>query len=206
MENTIKENEQRKATANEFVNVRDIKSSLLYSKDNYMFGYLRVYATSFALMTDEELAAETNKLVSNFKGDNSYFSYFSLPRQVDIDELKNFQEKKYVQEISNQKRKQVLGIMIQQSVELSTNNENYEHHHFFKMWSPYKEGKDNYLEEQELKNRLAIFQNYYRAINVKTEILTDTEIMKICNLFANGVKASYEDISNLHYTKHTVIQ
>lgn len=35
---------ERKMTANEFTNVKDIKKIYLYTKDGYVFCYLRIYS------------------------------------------------------------------------------------------------------------------------------------------------------------------
>ena len=40
-------------TANEFVNVKDIKGNFLYTKDDYIFGYVRLYQFNLDLLSRE---------------------------------------------------------------------------------------------------------------------------------------------------------
>lgn len=195
--------EEQKLIANEFTNVKTIKNNLLYSKDDYIFGYIRIYPANFELLTEAENEGICNNLVSTFKGDTQDFVYFTLPREVDIDSYKNYLEKKYMSELVSRKRKFLLNDMITHAVEMSSNHENFEHQHFIKLWREYKDG---YQEEQELRSKLLDFKQRYSAIKVRTEILEDIEIMKVCNLFANGVQAAHESIDSLYYTPHTTLK
>lgn len=194
-------------TANEFSNFLDIKNNILYTKDNKIFGYLRIYPSNMELNTKAENEALTSILVANFKGDNQNMSYISLPREVDNDKQKLFLENKYMQEIDNIKKKQILSIMLKHAIELSSNHENYEHQIFLKVWMDVKDSNaDLYLEEQELKRRLYYYQQFYTAVKIKTQILDDVEILKICNLFNNGIQATNEYIQDIRYTEHTTLR
>ena len=46
-------------TANEFVNVKDIKGNFLYTKDDYIFGYVRLYQFNLDLLSREERYIKT---------------------------------------------------------------------------------------------------------------------------------------------------
>lgn len=70
-------------TAQDFVNVQEISDGILYSKNTYIFGYLRVSASDNKLMSENErgrLAAKTASALSNQR---EPWQLLSIPRTVD---------------------------------------------------------------------------------------------------------------------------
>lgn len=188
-----------KITANEFTNVKDVKKNFLYSKDGYIFGYLRVFSYNLDLLSKEERKVKTTSISSNFEGDKSDFVYFSYPREIDLDSYKNFLKEKYTSELASPGNKRILEEMILEAVELSTNGENFEHQHFIKLFHFIK--KDLHQEEVNLKARLEEFKVRYEGAGIRCEILNEIEIIKLCNLFGNSLQASYENVDdNTVYT------
>jgi len=49
-------------TANDFVDVKDIKGMFLYTKSNKIFSYLRIYPFNLDLLTTEDRRNLTNRL------------------------------------------------------------------------------------------------------------------------------------------------
>lgn len=183
--------EKKQLTANQLTNVKEIKKSFLYSKDNHIFGYLRVHFYNIDLLSKEERRNKTNMLASAFEGDHKDFAYLSYPREIDLDFYKENLKKKYSEELSNIGKKHILQEMIMEAVEISSNGENYEHQHFIKLWQLI--GPDKNDSENQLRNRLEDFKAKFEAAGIHVEILTEEEdIMKLCNLFANTNQAPYE--------------
>ena len=56
-------------TANDFVDVKDIKGMFLYTKSNKIFCYLRIYPFNLDLLTTEDRRNLTNRLAAAFDGD-----------------------------------------------------------------------------------------------------------------------------------------
>ena len=108
-------------------------------------------------------------------------------------------------EMESQKRKQILKLMLDHAVELSSSYQNFEHQQFLRMWIE-TTGRDRYVEEQELKSHLADWQQYYQGVGVQSEFLSDVEIMRICNLFAHGVQAIHDRVDEVHHTPHTILK
>ena len=86
-------------TANEFVNVKDIKGNFLYTKDDYIFGYVRLYQFNLDLLSREERYIKTQALTSSFEADRKSFDYLSFPREIDLDDYKNSLKEKYKDEL-----------------------------------------------------------------------------------------------------------
>lgn len=178
---------------NEFLNVKDIRGQILYTKDNYAIGFIKNNFFNLDLLSREEKRARTNSLTSSFMGDRQDFCYFTLPREVDLDNYKNFLKSEYKSETVPGTRK-ILEIMYKQSCSLSTSGENYEHQHYLKVWR-----KITHTEEkatQELIERMRDIVSWYKSIGIKLDILDEKEIIKLCNLFGNSQQAGFETVDN----------
>ncbi len=193
-------------TANEFVNVRDIRGGFLYTRDNYVFGYLRIHYFNLDLLSQEERRGKTNALSASFGGNRKPFVYMSFPREIDLDLYKNDLKKRYNEEMSDLGRKHILQELIHEAIELATSGENYEHQHFIKLWE--KTGSENREAEGTLKGRLEELKTAYESIGVPVDILSrEPEVIRLCNLFGNAVQAPYDEVGkNTHYEMLTVIK
>lgn len=180
----------KERTANEFTNVKDIRNKLLYSKDGYIFAYLRVPFINIDLLPREEKKAKADGLAASFEGDKKDFVYMSLPREIDLDNYKDDLNRRYSQEIGDIGKRHILRKLLVVANELTTNGENFEHQHFIRIWKLLAGDKTEC--EQALKSRQEDFKSYYRSAGIDVEILDDQDILKLCNLFANGVQAPYD--------------
>ena len=181
--------DERELTANKFTNVEDIKGNFLYSKDGYLFGYLRVYPYNLDLLAKDERRIRTQNLSLSFDGDRKDFDYCAFPRELDLDDYKNFLKKQYQEELSNYGKRQILAIMTREAANLSSSGENYEHHHYLKIWS--KQEKNINDTKKDVLTRLEEFKQRYSSVGIDTDILNETEIFKLCNLFTNSQQVSF---------------
>ena len=172
----------------DFVDAADVKGIYLYRKDGYIITYLRVYPYNLNLMSKEERIAVTDRLATSFKDDRKDFVYFSLPREIDMDKYKNLLKERYHAQMNLGKRR-IIAAMMEQCAEISTSGENFEHQHFIKIW---KNGSNRMTVEEALKDRITDFAERYKAVGIKCEILNESGIVKLCNLFGNSLQASYE--------------
>lgn len=185
---------ERKMTANEFTNVKDIKKIYLYTKDGYVFCYLRIYSFNLDLLSPEEKRQLTASLAASFDGDRKDFVYFTFPREIDLDKYKSTLKAKYTEEMASLGRKHILRIMLQEAAELATNGENYEHQHFIKIWK--KVSVERSDAEQEIRQRIEEFRARYAAAGIPCEIMQASDILKMCNLFGNALQAPFETSTN----------
>lgn len=187
-----------KVSANDFTNVKDIKGIYLHSKDNYLFAYLKIGNINLELMSEDECRHMTDTLSKSFESDRKNWVYTSYPREIDLDKYKNELKQKYQQEISHIGRRHIIAEMMVQCTELATNGENFEHQHFIKLWK--KIGRNRVDSEIELKNRVFEFKSRYENVGIHVDILTEQEIIKMCNLYGNSVLAAYDTpVNNLRY-------
>ena len=186
-------------TTNEFMGVKDIRGCFLYRTDGYIMAYLRVYFLNLDLLSDEDRRAKTEALTHSFEGERKNFVYEAYPREIDLDRYKNELKNRYKEELNHIGKRHVLTMMLNEAIELASNGENFEHVHFIKLWAA-PGGRNRLDTEKELKERLADFQKRYAAVGVRTEILDEQEIIKVCSLYGNAVQAVYEvPVNNMLY-------
>lgn len=179
-------------TAREWVNVKDIRNIFLYTKDQYIVAFLKIYSLNINLLAEMEKRAKCQSLTASFESDRKDFSYFSLPREIDLDSYKADLKNLYHSEVADVGRRHLLAEIMLEANDLSTSGENYEHQHYIKLWKYI--GNDKTNAENELKARAEEFRNRYESAGIHTEILKDSEILKLCNLFGNSTQASFEKV------------
>lgn len=185
-------------TANEFTGVKDIRGCFLYRTDGYIMSYLRVYFLNLDLLSEADRHAKTEVLTRSFESENKNFVYEAYPREIDLDKYKNELKDRYKEELNHIGKRHILTIMLNEAIELASNGENFEHVHFIKLWT--SPGRNRLDSEKELKDRLSDFQKRYAAVGVRTEILGEQEIIKMCALYGNAVQAVYDvPVNNLIY-------
>ncbi|MBS6953499.1 MAG: hypothetical protein KH230_09720 [Enterocloster asparagiformis] len=184
-------------SANELTNVKDIKGNFLYSKDGYIFSYLKVHYFNLELLSADERRTLIEKMALSFQADHKNFDYLTLPREIDLDDYKQYLKKLHQGEDNIGKRR-ILAIMLQEAADLSLSGENYEHQHFIKIWEPI--GGNEKDAKRELMSRLEDFKIRYEACGIRTDILDEAEIIKLCNLFGNSQQVAYMSAENTVYT------
>lgn len=192
-------------TANEFVNVKDVRDIFLYTKDDYVidtvsgkyvFVYLRIFPFNIDLLSEEEKAVLTNKISAEFDGDRKNFEYDSLPRELDLDKYKNFLKEKRVQEIENLGKKHIIDELLIQATIYSSNHENYEHQQYYKLWQEINQYTSKAQAEAELRERIIRIYDIYKNAEIECEILQEKDIIKLCNLYSNSRSANYDIVSS----------
>lgn len=185
-------------TANDFVDVKDIKGNFLYTRNNYIFCYLRIYPFNLDLLTMEDRRTLTNRLAAAFDGDRKNFIYCTLPRELDLDVYKAFlKEKRQLADFLGKKR--IVDELIKKATELSSDTENYEHQHYYKFWID-SSNLSSSQAEIELRDRAMRFRDMYRDVQIPCEILEEREIIKLCNLYSNRRSANYDVYSSVTST------
>lgn len=185
-----------KKTANDMVNVRDIKDIFLYTKDGYLICYLNTGNINIDLLSQEELEAITQRQAMSFEGDKDNFDYFTLPSQVNLDPTKEYLKFKH-QETDNLGKRKGLNLMLREVAYLSTSGENFEHQHYIKIWK--KIGSNLKDTQKELTIRINEFRDRYMAAGNSCEILKETEIIKMCQLFGNPQQSPYMGVESINF-------
>lgn len=94
-------------TANEFINVKDIRDKYLYTRDNKIMMYIKVSPISIDLLSSREKKGLTKQLTAELSGEQKPFKFLAVSRPVDISPLINDYSQLMVS-TSNQKQKELL--------------------------------------------------------------------------------------------------
>lgn len=189
-----KSNETSELSANNWVDVKDIRNGTLYTKSGYMIKYLKFQPFNLNLMSDHDREMMTENIASGFRGNNIYFMMMSYSRELDLDSYKADIAMRIHEEVSDYRKKNLLEIMQAEAIRLSSDGNNFEQVFLLKIWEKCR-SKHKEQQEQELTNKLKDILNCYDEGKMKTVICDDLEITKICNLFSNASQASYEQMS-----------
>lgn len=182
-------------TVNEFVNVSDIRDIFLYTTDGYLFCYLRIFPFNLDLLSNQERKALATRIASEFDGDRKDFAYESFPRELDLDGYKNHLKQKRAECLEQLGRKNIIDAILYQAAELSGNHENFEHQHFYKIWTAAANG-NKAAAEAELRERLHNLKAVYTDAQIGCAVMEEREIIKLCNLYSNRRSANYDIIGS----------
>lgn len=175
-------------TANELTDVSDIRRNFLYTKSGYIFGYLRIFPIDIDLLSKSEIVSYSKTLTGSFKSIDHPFTFLCIPRTVDINDYINFLSSKYDDEIESATKKKIISTMIHEG-QNKIMGDNFEHQYFIRVWLKYNESENC---ENKILNMLNTMSNRYELIHVRTQILDETDILQLCNLYANSSTASLE--------------
>lgn len=166
-------------TAQEFTNVSDIKGNILYSRNGFIFKYLRIMPVSTDLMSKNERQILTEQLTGELSLEKEPFHFISVGRPVDVQPyLEYYSQLKG--ETSNDIRRILLQEAANTMTEFAFGNEVSENHFYFYL---YKRLEDE--AEKELTKRMYSFAEHFENVGVKTTILNNNEIIMLCNLVNN---------------------
>lgn len=173
-------------TAQQFINVKDIREQYLYTRDGMIFTYLRVHAVSIDLYSKSEKNMLIKTLTAELSDIQYPFKFIALSRPVDISPLTaDMQE---LLKTSEGKRKELLRQEILQMGGLSLSGEVVERQFYIALWERQEEGT-----LRELSKRAALLCEKFAAGGIACEILAEKEIVRLMNLVNNPAYAHLED-------------
>ncbi len=154
-------------TANEFVNVKDIRGKFLYTRDNIVMAYLKISPISIDLFSKSEKKQLIQQLTANMSGISYPFQLLAVSRPVDISPL--------LSELSD-------------TLTASGDIHQKERLFFIQIWEKQQEDI-----ERELLQRLKYLEGYFNDVGIRCEILEQQDIIRLCNLVNNPAYVHLED-------------
>jgi len=184
---------KRNMTANDFINVRDIKDDIVYTKDNNVFVYLKIQPISRELLSPREGRLLGKQFSSELSAVKCFYKFLSVSRPVDVAfMLDNFQNMK--QSATERKRKEILSQRIKELNQFAMSGEVLEHQFYLILW---QENKKN-TEREILKQANEIISRF-KTCGANVSICKESDIVKLFNLFANPNYAHLENAEYLDY-------
>ena len=180
-------------SANEFINVRDIHDTLLYTQDGMLLSYARINPISIDLYSKNEKQTLARSLTAEMSGNQDEFQMIAVSRPVDISPL--LTELTGLMSTSiDRKQKELLRNEIMEMNAYAISGDIVERQFYCSLW-----GKDRADEEstRELYGRMKRFAANFTNCGISCDLLTQQEIVRLCNLINNPAYSHLEgnDIS-----------
>ena len=162
---------------NEFLNIKNIDENFLYTLDNKVITFIKVYPINTDLFSEEELENKMDSMSVEFSNEQYAYSIFVIPRKVDISEYVKEQEelKKNIQDEISIK---IVAKRIIATHELVADKNIIENEFYLYIW---EEDSDN-VKEKILK-RANNWRKRFKDCGFETEILEKTQIILLAKSF-----------------------
>jgi len=175
----------RLMTANEFINVQDVRGSVLYAKDGMLFAFLRIQPISLDLLSPREKEAKIHNFAAEFSVEKRSYKFFSISRPVDISRLIN-RLTGLLSESTDPVQKEMLNSEISEIVSFAMTGEVTERQFYLIIW-------ESGSGEKELLKRAHDLENRFESCELTADLCDKSTIIHLLNLFANPNYAHLED-------------
>ena len=174
-------------TANDFINVKDIKDRFLYTRDGQIIMYIKINPISIDLFSEREKKQLNKILTAELSSEQKPFKFFAISRPVDISPLIN-EYTQIIASTTDQKQKDLLRneMLVMSSYALS--GDVVERQFYIMLWEKYEEGV-----ERDLSKRCYEFISKFESGSIHCEILKEQDIVRLCNLVNNPAYSNIED-------------
>ena len=170
-------------TAQQFINVKDIRDKYLYTRSGMVFIYLRIHAISIDLYSKSEKNVLIKTLTAELSDIQYPFKFMALSRPVDISPL--ITEMSEMLKEAEDKRKELLRQEILQMGGFALSGEIVERQFYIALWEKQEEG--------DLLKRASLLCEKFATGGVTCDILTEKEIVRLINLVNNPSYTHLED-------------
>ena len=173
-------------TAQEFINVKDIRDKFLYTRDGYAMLYLRIHSISIDLYSISEKNILIRTLTAELSDIQRPFKFLAVSRPVDISPV--IQEMTEMLSEAGEKQKELLKQEIVQMSGYALSGDIVERQFYLMIWEKHEEGC-----EADLQKMAALFCEKFGAGGVLCDILQEKEIVRLLNLVHNPAYAHLEE-------------
>lgn len=166
-------------TANEFINVKDIRDRFLYTRDGFIISYIKINPISIDLYSDNEKEQICRVLTAELSSIQKPFKFLAVSRPVDISPLIT-EYSRLLSETTDQMQKSLLRSEMMVMSNYATSGDVVERQFYIMLWKKYKQGI-----EQDLLKEVYEFTSKFEASNIMCQIIKEQEIIRLCNLVNN---------------------
>lgn len=178
-------------TAQQFINVADIRDKCLYTCDGMIFIYLRIHAVSIDLYSNAEKSTLIRTLTAELSDIQYPFKFMAMSRPVDISPL--IGEMSHMLKEAEDKRKELLRQEILHMGSFALSGEIVERQFYIALWEHVGETDAVNETGRELQKRAALLCEKFAAGGIMCDILGEKEIVRLLNLVNNPAYIQTED-------------
>lgn len=185
-------------TAEQEINILDIKNNLIYTRDNLVIAILKINSLNMQLFSEKELVNKIKDITSELSTETKEFKLTSIARPVDVGSLID-----YLRNILNNStdsiQKRLLRENIRETLNLSLVGDAVERQNLFIISEPL-----NDTAEKDIQKRAREIVQKFSNCGIKLEILNDQYLIQICNSFTNINIATKEDSNYQDYIPNLI--
>lgn len=189
-------NKKPQISANRFLNIKDIQGNFLYTVDNKVLAYLKIYPKNCKLMSKEEQKNHAQILTRNFASELKPFKLYFTNRPVNLQKNQDYQAELMDKE-KNSLKFNLQGKRSRSFGNLSVTGKALESEIYLIIW-----GENTEYIEQELMQRLNDIKMKFTNSGYRTEILEERLIIQLVNSYTNPDVAYIE---NQEYMQNPLI-
>ena len=173
-------------TAQEFINVKDIRDQYLYTNDGMLLMFLRLPAISIDLYSMIEKKNLMKQLTAELSDIQYPFKFLAVSRPIDISSL--ILDMQSMLKTADDVRKELLRQEILEMSGYALSGEIVERQFYISIWERYEEGI-----EREISRRASLLAEKFSINGIHCESLKEKEIIRLMNIINNPSYIHLED-------------
>ncbi len=178
-------------TAQEFINVRDIRDRYLYTVDGLILVFVRIHSISIDLYSKAEKHSLIRQLTAELSDIRYPFKFMAVSRPVDISPV--IADMQSMLKDADDRRKELLRQEILQMSGFALSGEIVERQFYVSLWDRAEEGGGAGTPEKELLKRAVLFSEKFSRCGIPCDVLGEKEIVRLLNLVHNPSYTHLED-------------
>lgn len=185
-------------SAQQEINILDIKNNLIYTRDNLIIAILKINSLNMQLFSKKELLNKVKDITSELSTETKEFKMTSIARPVDVGSLIDFL-RNILSNSTDSIQKRLLRENIRETLNLTLIGDAVERQNLLII----SENLSDNAEKDIQKRAREIVQKFDNC-GMKLEILNDQYLIQVCNSFTNMSVATKEDSDYQDYIPHLV--
>lgn len=187
-----------RSTAEQEINILDIKNNLIYTRDNLIIAILKINSLNMQLFSKKELVNKIKDITSELSTETKEFKMTSIARPVDVGSLIDFL-RNILNNSTDSTQKRLLRENIRETLNLTLIGDAVERQNLLIISESLSDNA-----EQEIQKRAREIVQKFDNCGMKLEILNDQYLIQVCNSFTNMSVAKKEDSDYQDYIPHLV--
>ena len=187
-----------RSTAEQEINIIDIKNNLIYTRDNLIIAILKINSLNMQLFSKKELVNKIKDITSELSTETKEFKMTSIARPVDVGSLIDFL-RNILNNSTDSIQKRLLRENIRETLNLTLIGDAVERQNLLIISEVLSDNA-----EQEIQKRAREIVQKFDNCGMKLEILNDQYLIQVCNSFTNMSVATKEDSDYQDYIPHLV--
>ena len=188
----LKNEKNKELSEQELLNVIDIQGNFLYTRDNYIFTYIKINPINLQLWSTDELKSNLAKYTAEFSSEDTIFSLYSISRPTEISGvIVNYE--RILKKSEDIIQKQMISETLNYLQSLSSVGQAIEKQTYIILWK-----KRTDYAEKELTKRSQEWLNRFQSAGGSAYILGEHEIVQLINGFTNPSTAYDEELENIN--------